>query len=408
MAKRIRFEEYVGKVIKVKNTSYKILGVTKTDSGRRKLVCECPVCSKDEELWPYGSIVTDPASLRRGRLSCGCSPQVSRTEEQYKIVVNRACSDKKLVFLGWEGPFKGGNTFLRLMNPELGYCWNTTVINYFIRTDKPCCPITKDFTNSMTIEERIKLFRSTNSFPEGSLFKKDIYKTHSDGRKCYWDYYCPICDDDEISKAGLCDGWFKSTTSRLSSGQIPCRCSEKHHYTSEQWLFRIKNRLSSIGAVFVDTFSQDNEIRNRTLVSWRCKHGHFNKDRAGVILNRPVCGTCGKISGKFGFYKHRAKDPDILYLIELSNDQGEYYVKVGRTFDLKQRFYEYNKLFDINILSLSHDIHEKVFLTEQNLKGLLAEHLATPINNFGGSSEECFTEEILSHPEIISTFNLQP
>ena len=408
MTKKVRLEKYIGKVIEVRNVPYKIVGITRVSNGKRKLICECPICSKDTELWPYGSIITDPSSLKRGRLSCGCSSQVSRTENQYKVIVNRMCSDKGLIFLGWDGDFQRGNTFLRLMNPEIGYCWNTTIMNYFIHTDKPCCPITKDFKNSMDIEDRVGLFRDTGCFHKDSVFRKDPYKTNFDGRKCYWDYYCPVCVNDPISSAGLCNGWFKSTTNGLSYGQVPCRCSGKHHYTSDQWLFRINNKLKDINGRLIEIHNNEGDVRNRTLVSWKCKHGHFNKDRAGVILNRPACGTCGRISGKFGYYPHRADDPDISYLIELSDDCGNHYIKIGRTFDIKQRFYEYNKHFKINILSLYHDTHNEIFLLEENLKGILGEFRVETHIKFGGSSEECFTSEILDHPEIITTFNLTP
>jgi hypothetical protein len=40
--------------------------------NKRKFILVCDVCSKDEELWPYGSIRQSKSSLLGGSLSCGC------------------------------------------------------------------------------------------------------------------------------------------------------------------------------------------------------------------------------------------------------------------------------------------------------------------------------------------------
>lgn len=402
MAKR--YEEYVGCCVTVKDLTFTVTGVGKDVRERNTLILNCPVCSLDKELWPEGSIQSAISSLNRGRLPCGCSTQVGWSETQNRIRVERSCREKGLVFLGWDGEYKRGKTRLRLMNPDLNYCWNKTVLNYLVNTVHKCCPLSKDIGNSVCIDKRVSNFMNTGSFKKGTVFIKDDGKVHKDGRKCYWKVQCPSCKEDEFCKEGLCDGWFYSTTSALNFGQVPCRCSSRHHYTDVQWGHRVGKVITEKGG-FVET----QEFKDsRCLVEWRCKRGHYNKDRAGIITNRCVCGTCGKMSEKFGYYPHKRDDLDNLYILRMFDDFGNDFIKIGRTFDFKQRSYEYKKLFTVEILDMvSTETHHTVFHKELHLKGILKDKLVIFDFGFGGSSEECFTKEILSHPEIISTFNLQ-
>lgn len=109
----------------------------------KKLICECTVCSKDIELWPYGSITTTKEQIKMGGNSCGCAFNPKWTTDQYKIRVKRKASELGLIFKGFVGSCSNinKNTKLILNNPVTGSVWDTTSIDKFIRDGSVADPV---------------------------------------------------------------------------------------------------------------------------------------------------------------------------------------------------------------------------------------------------------------------------
>ncbi|UZV41176.1 putative homing endonuclease [Vibrio phage vB_VpaM_R16F] len=109
----------------------------------KKLICECTICSKDQELWPYGSITMTKEQIKMGGNSCGCAFNPKWTTDQYKIRVKRKASELGLIFKGFVGSCSNinKNTKLILNNPVTGSVWDTTSIDKFIRDGSVADPV---------------------------------------------------------------------------------------------------------------------------------------------------------------------------------------------------------------------------------------------------------------------------
>ncbi|AGN51514.1 hypothetical protein VPLG_00075 [Vibrio phage eugene 12A10] len=110
----------------------KVVGSEKSKGKDRKFILECDVCSKDKELWPLGSITSFKGCLVKNRIPCGCGGKTNWSEAQYKIKVQRECSQRGYVFHGWGGKYKGAHTTLDLSNPKTGNRWQSTSIDSFL------------------------------------------------------------------------------------------------------------------------------------------------------------------------------------------------------------------------------------------------------------------------------------
>ena len=73
-------------------------------------VATCSVCSRDNELFPYGSIQVSPSEMSvSGKLSCGCSKAPRLTERQNRVIVERECAKRGYKFIDWVGKYEGVN-----------------------------------------------------------------------------------------------------------------------------------------------------------------------------------------------------------------------------------------------------------------------------------------------------------
>lgn len=61
---------------------------------------------------------------------------------------------------------------------------------------------------------------------------------------------CPVCKNDELAKAGLCNGEFTAKSYTLCRDAVPCRCCNNYKLSIEQEEFLIKSRLKRDGKSF--------------------------------------------------------------------------------------------------------------------------------------------------------------
>lgn len=120
--------------------------------------------------------------------------------------------------------------------------------------------------------------------------------------------------------------------------------------------------------------------------------------------------SCAKLTNNMGFYPEREYFEDTLYLLKLSSKDScsgyEDFYKLGRSFCFDRRLSNLKAHYDIKVLATITAKHKYIFNEEQHLLKANKEFSYLPLISFGGQGE-CFTKEILNHPEIISTFNLQ-
>lgn len=256
-----------GHIITVKAVSKK--------GGMIVYICECSSCSEDEELYPFGSIVSTKESLKKGQFNCGCAKSLRYTERQATIIVERLCKERGYIFHGWKDEYRTQKTsFPILENPVTGNVLNTTSMSKLIQGKGDPVAANKVRADILTKpdEYHIQSFFDTGSFPVGTLFTriKDI------AGFCYnkWSVTCPICGETNISN-----------TTHLKRGQQPCSCVQSSGYN--------KNR---VGHFYIVRWLYDD-------ISW-IKCGITNKtviERAKDQLRETKQGTAFKILYDFYF-----------------------------------------------------------------------------------------------------------
>lgn len=237
------------------------------DRKTKKFTLHCDICSKDEDLWPNGSIQTTMCSVKNGNLSCGCGKTPRWTERQNLIRVNRFCKEKGFIFKGWYGGYNGTKSYLNLENISTGRCWRTTTLSSLFNGRGDITEHRKKvFNKSLEVKSyEVESFMKTGRFLEGTKFKK-IVKDNK--RVCQ--YWCPKCSTDEYVKEGLCSGWFSSTVSNLRGGKLCCRCSDRYSPTKRQAEYNISNVLNKrdLGK-FWSWDGRFNSI-SKSRVLWKC------------------------------------------------------------------------------------------------------------------------------------------
>lgn len=131
--------EFVGTTfLTPKGSTLTVIGVSGKQGRLVLFTLECSMCSKDKELWPYGSITSQKCSLVRGSIPCGCAKKPHWTQDQYEILINRKCAERGYQFMGFVGEWEGNLTYLRLHNPKNDNTWKTTNISSFLNLNVGC------------------------------------------------------------------------------------------------------------------------------------------------------------------------------------------------------------------------------------------------------------------------------
>ena len=97
----------------------------------------CQECSLDSELYGDGLFYSSKSNLNSGHIPCGCSGQVNRTGEQWKILLTRKLKDSPYRFLDFVEDFKGINTKCIMECPAHGE-WNTGTLANIYNKDSLC------------------------------------------------------------------------------------------------------------------------------------------------------------------------------------------------------------------------------------------------------------------------------
>lgn len=198
---------------------------------------------------------------------------------------------------------------------------------------------------------------------------------------------CSICSlDTELFPEGL-----NSTKGHLQNkdGGLrtpPCGCSKNTHWSQSQWKIKVQRECNQRGYIFhgwgekfkgqytkLDLYNPvtGNHWKSTLINSFLSKgHGDPEEAKQGQ-----------KLSGHgYGYYPHRAKEQDNLYVIRFKKDQV---IKVGRAFEVISRLYNgkgnsllkasSHELQDIEILSIYTATHQEVYDTEQAIHAELTD-----------------------------------
>jgi hypothetical protein len=361
----------------------------------KRYICTCSVCSKDEELFPYGSIITHRYTLISGGCPCGCSKKVNWKEWQNKIRVQRECEKRDYIFHGWHGKYKGNNTYLDLEMMVTGVRWDTTSLSSLI---KGVGNIQEGWVKTgkalrKTDRDMIKCFMNTGKFLDGTKFWRSENTDHK-GHKTRWNYICPNCSNDEYVQAGLCSGIFENSGYHLKQGQRSCRCHNRYIWTLEQRDYQINKICNDENLTFLGLISEDEVYK----VVWLCLQGHRNITTITNFIAGKRCRVCRDLtSSTNGYYSSRKDEKDYLYII---NFYGKY-LKVGRSFDIDRRLKELAIASNINsrlitVISVLTSTHQEVYDTEQWLHEELTERGFEYNKPDGVWSTELFTIDSLS------------
>ena len=349
-------------------------------SGKHpKYICECSICSKDKELWPYGSIIGDKNTLLNAGCCCGCSKSNRWSEDQNYIRVKRKCSERGYIFHGWYGDYNKSKTYLDLENPITGNRWNSTNLFSFLGgSGDPVEGLKKISDAKFSYDEQhIQDFHKAGFSKDYKFWRSE--RKDSQGYLTFWNYTCPICSKDAYVSAGVCKGVFEGHIGSLKEGRKSCRCYKAYRWSQGQREYQIKGICKEEGLIFIGWKDPEGYTSYKSKFLWVCSEGHERETSVDDFLQGKRCRVCyvnrvKSVSGFYGYYPDRAEEQDYLYIIKFGNN----YLKVGRSFNILQRF---NHLTwqsgisqeDIEILQLYTSNHQVVYDTEQWLHEELRE-----------------------------------
>lgn len=365
-------------------------------NNRKRYILECSVCSKDEELWPYGSINSTKYSLQQGNIPCGCSKNTKWKEWQWEIRIKRKCEDRGYTFTGFSSNFKGGNTKLNLYNPVTGNNWSTLSADKLIQGQgDPKHPHHLDARKPD--EYYINMFNETGCYPEGTTFSRNNEKKDKMGCFSYWDVTCPVCREDEYSKAGFTNTFTCSNVS-LRKGAKPCRCYKGYAYNEEERRFKLDSICKHEGHKFKGF---EGEWQGQfTYLLWECKEGHTNRTTVDNFLDGVRCPSCyhNIPRQQNGYYPERLNDQDSLYVLRFTKGIDTF-IKVGRTFiDTKYpRSLELKRIVkadSVDTLLKVQSRHENIWYLENKVLDNFRENYRKSFKKPFKGSSECLKSEI--------------
>ena len=205
-----------------------------------------------------------------------------------------------IVILGYVEPWNGAHTKLKLKCEKHGE-WDTTSINNFKKNGSGCKACRTETTivtkkgnnygsaNSLSDEEHINSFKKMGAYPEGTTFV-NTGKKRAGKHDSYWLVSCPVCAEDEFAKAGF-GSTFEAIGSHIRDGKVACRCSKRHIYSKEQWMFRFKLLCEERGYTFIQAV-YEGEAYSHGDIEYSCPEHGLQKMAFKNLLTGRGCPEC--------------------------------------------------------------------------------------------------------------------
>lgn len=372
-----KHEDYIGKTFTTQKGGILTVKerITKVSSKGNKImpyICECSICSLDEELWPYGSIVSHRATLNGGGTSCGCAGSIKWTEYQTRIRVSRLADDLGYIFYGWYGEYNGNKTYLDLYNPVTDNRWISTCVDKFFsgRYD----PV---LGNQRSVDASRKVWVGLQQETLRGGIATVIEDLKTDGIKVH----CTECEKDPELFG---DGTFTLIKDVWSRGDIICGCSLRYAYSPEQKLI-LYNRKGFENNEGLYVYHEDGwKISRRCL---RC-----NRIWSGCYHNAMIGKDCSECS-ESGYKRDKPANFYIVkWLDPISNNP--ILIKFGITNnDVRSRVYNQalkTELIPEVLYTYNYEDGAFVESIEKDLKVIMKQDLCVPKEIFKDGYTECF------------------
>lgn len=362
---------------------YTVVGV---DGGKgyknRMYKVLCKVCNSDQELFPKPFRVSRP-SLKKGGLCCGCNRNYRYGSEQLKVLLKRKAETLGMTVQALGDP-------VRKESPVVFYCCDksegkeTTVGNFLAKQSRHCPHEGKHWRTDQTKArlEQVYEGRYTNF-----NFNKDT---------SLWEFNCNNCSSDEFVKAGLCDGIFSASASRLAKTEVTtCRCGHYSILTPNQNLYRCVQNSEEGYEV---TGYEESYKGTDTLIGFVCPKGNKNIATVSSYLSGRRC-TCCKGGGGFNRNKQGT-----FYLVKWKHLSGVSFIKYGitnRTVEerIRQQFNTASKELTYEVLRTFTGTGEEVFEIEREIRSLVKGGYVSPFIFPDGWTETC---SVAKEEELIS------
>lgn len=366
-----------GYIIDRGDYSYEI--IEKVDG---KLVVECSVCSKDDELYPKGSLSLNPRKIYRQETPCGCGKVTNFNSNQYKVLLRRKFKQTTGYSLvtDIDTVELKAKTKIALMDN-----YTSEIINREVKT------VLQDSFKSKV--ERLE------DNKESYLVKKGIRSFHERGTEFFrdpinskvWYYKCGKCSYDNYVKSGVCNGTFKIDISHLSAGRKSCRCSSAYKWSIPEREVQLRALCRKRNHVFngwIDLSKTTSHCR----FNWTCELGHLCEVSVDNYIRGKGCKHCAISTGN-GYFPSRRTESDFLYVMKIVEDghNPKSYFKVGRSFFPERRMKELSKEVkkkDDRCIKFSPVIylkgtHGEVFKLEQEIHNVFKDY--KPTDGYGSS-----------------------
>lgn len=266
----------------------------------------CRECAKDPEMYPGGLFETTRSQIRYGIMPCGCVKNSRLSERQWALRVSRALVGKNCEFQGFVGDFIGEKSRSKFRCLIDGHEWETNVRGF---CEGSGCSKCASKALEVPEETYYEKFKASGVFVEGTKFSK------SGRRDKYgqniWSVHCPVCAEDEYTKAGLCTGVFDGIALHLERGIMSCRCSPSCHRTLEQIDFQVRNECKKRDCEFVEWLVYDVPNKKDMIFILKCNIcGNLTTHNVTSFLkSENGCEYCAEGGG---FKKHL---PGALYVL---------------------------------------------------------------------------------------------
>jgi hypothetical protein len=277
--------------------------------------------------------------------------------------------------------------------------WDTGIIETVLKGHEPSWRGYQKTAEakSYDLDKHVADIKATNEHAEAYNF---IEKS---GKYLY--FTCNHCNKDSIGSVKKGADIFRCSKPNLMKGIIPCRCSKTRRHTNEEFDILVEGISQRYDWKGIIRWYEENKTK---YIEYICKHGHNSTQRYGDILQGKGCRRCKELENVFGYFPDKGDHIDTCYLLRFYDKKSsEVFYKIGRSFIIDSRITYFKKFYDITIVGEFQDNHDRIFLLEQCYHRVLKRYKYSPRTSFKGSKRECFTPEILNHPEVIAIFNLK-
>jgi hypothetical protein len=256
-----------------------------------------------------------------GELFCGCKEGYRYSEEQNKVLVDRKSSQLRMEHIFTEEVKASSKIKYRCLCK--GNDYKSCTVRSFLKKKGNGCKYCERGDKSC-MGKVSSILMELEGKGNYCNFKYEPI------RKCYT-FKCKVCENDEFSKQGLCEGVFSSNLGNLRKGAKPCRCGTNHRHTEDQYLYMCRKASEqgfSVKGVYGDFKGRETEIQ------YTCPKGKINKATVNNYLGGKRCKCCSLT----GF--NPEKDGN-LYIVKWKTEKDLQFIKIGITnLDVKGRIKE--------------------------------------------------------------------